>query len=179
MSIYLIRHGATQANEQRLYCGSTDLPLSDKGRQELLGLHYTLPAAQFISSGMLRATQTLTLLFGNVPFRVDSRFCEVDFGAFEMGSYDQLKNDPAYQAWLTGDNDSNIPPGGESGAQMRQRVLAAFRELLDQSVVVTHGGCIAAIMAELFPEEGKSRYAWQPANGRGYAITQEGYRPIP
>ena len=26
--IYLIRHGATVANEQKLYCGRSDLPLS-------------------------------------------------------------------------------------------------------------------------------------------------------
>ena len=32
MSIYLIRHGKTEANEKHLYCGSTDLPLSEKGR---------------------------------------------------------------------------------------------------------------------------------------------------
>ena len=26
MTIYLIRHGKTEANEKHLYCGSTDLP---------------------------------------------------------------------------------------------------------------------------------------------------------
>ena len=35
MTIYLIRHGKTKANERRLYCGSTDLPLSLVGREEL------------------------------------------------------------------------------------------------------------------------------------------------
>ena len=29
MKIYLIRHGKTEANERRLYCGSTDIALSD------------------------------------------------------------------------------------------------------------------------------------------------------
>ena len=35
MTIYLIRHGKTEANELHLYCGSTDLPLSQSGREEL------------------------------------------------------------------------------------------------------------------------------------------------
>ena len=35
MTVYLIRHGKTEANEKRLSCGSTDLPLSEKGREEL------------------------------------------------------------------------------------------------------------------------------------------------
>ena len=33
MTIYLIRHGKTEANEKHLYCGSTDLPLSDVGKK--------------------------------------------------------------------------------------------------------------------------------------------------
>jgi len=40
MRLYLIRHGKTAANEQHLYCGSTDLPLSEKGIEELQNLHY-------------------------------------------------------------------------------------------------------------------------------------------
>ena len=38
MTVYLIRHGKTEANEKRLYCGRTDLPLSEQGREEVRGL---------------------------------------------------------------------------------------------------------------------------------------------
>lgn len=179
MSIYLIRHGKTQANEMRLYCGSTDLPLSENGREELPSLKYAITPQRFITSGMKRTNETLQILFGNVPFSVDSRFREVDFGDFEMKSYEMLKDDPAYQVWLTGDNEANTPPGGESGIQMTRRVLEAFRELPDGTALVTHGGVIAAIMASLFPEEGKHRYQWQPANGRGYEICGGTYHSIP
>lgn len=179
MSIYLIRHGKTQANEKRLYCGSTDLPLSENGREELPSLKYAITPQRFITSGMKRTDETLQILFGNVPFSVDSRFREVDFGDFEMKSYEMLKDDPAYQVWLTGDNEANTPPGGESGIQMTRRVLEAFRELPDGTALVTHGGVIAAIMASLFPEEGKHRYQWQPANGRGYEISGGTYHSIP
>lgn len=179
MSVYLIRHGKTEANEKRLYCGSTDLPLSEAGREELRSLAYAITPERFATSGMKRANETLKILFGNVPYSVDSRFREVDFGDFEMKSYEMLKNDPAYQAWLTGDNETNVPPGGESGAQMTCRVLEAFAELPDGTALVTHGGVIAAIMASLFPTEGKHRYQWQPRNGYGYEIHSGTYRPIP
>ena len=179
MSIYLIRHGKTRANEQHLYCGSTDLTLSAAGREELLSMRYDITPARFVTSGMKRTEETLRILFGTVPYSVDSRFREVDFGDFEMKSYEMLKDNPAYQAWLTGDNESNIPPGGESGVQMTQRVLEALRELPDGTALVTHGGVIAAIMASLFPQEGKHRYQWQPLNGRGYEISGGTYRPIP
>ena len=179
MSIYLIRHGKTQANEKHLYCGSTDLPLSEAGREELQFLAYAISPERFVTSGMKRTNETLEILFGNVPFSVDTRFREVDFGDFEMKSYEMLKDDPAYQAWLTGDNEANTPPGGESGTQMTRRVLEAFSELPDGTALVAHGGVIAAIMASLFPAEGKHRYQWQPQNGHGYEIASGTYRSIP
>lgn len=178
MRLYLIRHGKTEANERRLYCGSTDLPLSDAGREELQKLHYDIPNVRFLSSGMRRANETLELLFGDVPYDADPRFREVDFGRFEMRGYDELKDAPAYQRWLAGDNEANVPPEGESGAQMKRRVMAALSEIREDTCLVTHGGVIAAIMAELFPEEGKNRYQWQPKNGRGYVIENHCYRAL-
>ncbi len=175
MTIYLIRHGTTAANEQHLYCGSSDLPLSPNGRQALQ--RHTAPKnVRFMTSGMKRTNETLHLLFGNVAYETESRLREIDFGRFEMQSYATLRTQPDYQAWITGDNEHNVPPGGESGAQMAQRVLAALEELLSDgqdTVVVTHGGVIAAIMSQLFPDSGKNRYAWQPTPGSGYCVTIE------
>ena len=178
--LYLIRHGKTEANLQHRYCGSTDLPLSEAGREELKGLHYEIANVRFLTSGMLRAEQTLAALFGDVPHEKRPAFREVDFGVFEMHTYEELKNDPAYLDWITGDNMANVPPKGESGNQMLARVLAALQELRQEdTVLVTHGGVIAAIMEHLFPEENKSRYQWQPDPGHGYLIEGNSYRAIP
>lgn len=179
MTVYLIRHGKTAANEQHLYCGSTDLPLSPGGAEELRQLHYHIQNVRFLTSGMKRADETLRILFGEVPFAADPRFREVDFGVFEMHSYEQLKDRPDYQRWLNGDNEANIPPRGESGQQMRRRVLEAFSQIREDTVLVTHGGVIAAIMEHCFPNEGKNRYQWQPKNGCGYVLTEDGYTPFP
>ena len=175
MIIYLIRHGKTEANEKHLYCGSTDLPLSDAGKAELQRLHYDIKNVRFISSGMKRTNETLHILFGDVPYEVDSRFREVDFGIFEMHNYEELKDTPEYQAWLTGDNVANIPPNGESGLQMKERVLNAFSGIKEDTCIITHGGVIAAIMEHLFPGEGKNRYEWQPKPGHGYVICEGTY----
>lgn len=179
MTVYLIRHGRTAANQQRLYCGSTDLPLSEAGRKELQGLRYDIKNVAFITSGMQRTEETLTIVFGHVPHEVEPRFREVDFGSFEMKSYEELKDTPEYQEWLQGDNESNVPPYGESGAAMRTRVLEAFGELHRDCCIITHGGVIAAIMEHLFPHEGKSRYEWQPQPGCGYCLREGKYLPIP
>ncbi len=178
MTIYLIRHGKTEANEKQLYCGSTDLPLSAAGREELENIHYDIKNVRFLTSGMKRTNETLKLLFGDVPYEVDPRFREVDVGIFEMRSYDQLKDTPEYQTWVAGDNEANIPPQGESGVQMKTRVLQALSEIKEETCIITHGGVIAAIMEHLFPNECKNRYEWQPKPGCGYAISANTYRCI-
>lgn len=175
MTVYLIRHGKTEANEKCLYCGSTDLPLSEAGREELETLCYDVGNVRFLTSGMKRTNETLEILFGKQPFEEDPRFREVDFGIFEMHSYAELKDTEAYQQWLTGDNEANVPPEGESGVQMKARVLEAFASLREDTCLVTHGGVIAAIMEHLFPEEARSRYEWQPKNGHGYCLKGKEY----
>ena len=178
--LYLIRHGKTEANLQHRYCGSTDLPLSEAGREELKGLHYEISNVRFLTSGMLRTEQTLAALFGDVLHEKRPAFREVDFGIFEIHTYEELKNDPAYLDWITGDNMANVPPKGESGNQMLARILAALPELMrEDTLLVTHVGVIAAIMEHLFPEENKSRYQWQPDPGHGYLIEGNSYRAIP
>ena len=178
MTIYLIRHGKTEANEKHLYCGSTDLPLSDAGKAELQALHYDIKNVRFLTSGMKRTNETLRTLFGDVPYMEDPRFREIDFGDFEMHSYEELKDNPDYQVWIAGDNNANVPPNGESGEQMKERVLAAFSEIREDTCIITHGGCIAAIMEYLFPEERKNIYQWQPKPGQGYKISRNGYSSI-
>lgn len=181
-SLYLIRHGKTEANLNHLYCGSTDLPLSEEGREALKALHYDMKPDRILTSGMRRTEETLNLLFGDVPHEVERDFREIDFGVFEMKGYEELKDRQDYQAWITGDYEANVPPEGESGNAMTHRVLKALKPLLDSeqsTLVVTHGGVIAAIMAELFPEENKYRYQWQPQPGYGYVIENGTYRPIP
>ena len=85
MTVFLIRHGQTIANEQHLYCGSTDLPLSKAGREALASRpSIDVGAARFITSGMRRCNETLALLFGGVPYEVMRDFREIDFGAFEL-----------------------------------------------------------------------------------------------
>ncbi len=189
--VVLLRHGSTQANERGLYCGSTDLPLSPAGREELMRLRQTggYPDSngfRLVTSGLRRAAETMEILFGPGEYFVVPGLQEMDFGDFELRGYEELRKDSAYCLWCSGDNRQNRAPNGESGEDMRRRVLEAFRTLLSAGdfLAVLHGGPIAAIMEELFPEQGRTRYQWQPGNGRGYelAIDETGkawYRRIP
>ena len=180
--LYLIRHGRTEANEKWLYCGATDLGLSQAGAEVLKEIQYELPEdCIYITSGMKRTEQTLQILFGEVEHKVDERFKEVNFGIFEMKNYESLKEDETYQAWISGENEKNIPPEGESGEQMKKRVLEGLQTLQKEAkpvVLVTHGGVIAAIMEHLFASENRNRYEWQPRPGHGYLISKDNYKEL-
>ena len=176
--ILLLRHGRTRANEEHLYCGSTDLPLSEEGRKCLMQKRgvYGTEWESFYTSGLIRTKETMELLFGEQKTaKAEPDLKEMDFGDFEGKSYEMLKDDQAYREWISGDNERNICPGGESGEQMRKRVLCALDRILQNDpakriVIVTHGGPIAAIMQQLFPEKNLNRYEWQPECGEGYLL---------
>lgn len=192
MRIYLIRHGRTPANEARLYCGASDVPLSPGGMRDLeekraRGGYPDPEGLTVYTSGMRRTDETLALLFGKRPYTVSTGLRELDFGRFELRGYEELKDDPAYQAWISGDNEKNPCPGGESGLIFQWRVLETLESLLaafGDKLVITHGGVIAVLMEALFPRESKSRYEWQPDFGSGYVLERDEqgdwrYTPLP
>ena len=104
--IFLFRHGKTEANEKHLYCGKTDLPLSEKGREELLKkkefcVYPDISHCKVFTSGLLRTTQSLGILYPEIAsVGTEPSFQEIDFGDFEMKSYEELKNDERYKAWV-------------------------------------------------------------------------------
>lgn len=180
MIVHMIRHGKTVANEQKLYCGATDLSLSREGIAELNALKNTIiyPSTQlFAASGLCRTSQTIEVLYGKQQIHIVQDLNELEFGDFEMKSYEQLKNNPAYQEWIN-DIARVTPMNGESAVAFKTRVIRGFDEVrrlctaANASVitVATHGGVIATLMEYLFPYE-KHFYEWQPPCGMGYSIT--------
>ena len=100
--LVLLRHGRTEGTERHLYYGATDLPLLEDGVQNLQlaaarGVYPSPDGFTFVTSGMLRANQTLRAIYGDVPFSVIDDLREVNFGIFEMKSYEELKNEMVYQ----------------------------------------------------------------------------------
>jgi len=176
MTIHFLRHGMTEANEKQLYYGSTDLPLSERGVAALERLRKTLPlptADVYITSGLRRAKESLQLLYGMTPQQTVGELNEFDFGDFEMKSYEELKNDPAYQRWIAGNNDTPCP-NGESQNRFVRRIMTGFETIkmleAESVVVICHGGVIAALMEILFPGRKRHYYEWVPECGRGFSV---------
>ena len=182
MKLHLVRHGKTEANEKGLYCGQTDLPLSVGGETEIAlyknqGVYPPLPDL-FFTSGLVRANQTMELIYGPVRRKTVPGIAEYDFGLFEMLGYEELKNRADFQAWAS-DKTGAVPcPGGESRNEFEERVITGYRHIVDElhlhgknsAFVVCHGGSIARIMEHLKPNT-RDYYGWQPAQGRGYTLS--------
>ena len=95
---------------------------------------------------------------------------------FEYKNYEELKENPAYQAWI----DSNgimAFPGGESKEECAVRNLEGFqravttciRENISEAALVVHGGTIMNIMEE-YADIQKPFYEWHVRNGGGYEV---------
>ena len=208
MHLHLIRHGKTEANETRLYCGATDSLLSDKGKSELLALKeqgiYPTSADLYFTSGMKRAEQTLDILFGSVSRQTIPQLSEYNFGEFEMKSHDELELRDDYQNWIFDESGQTPCPGGESIQDFNLRVSEGFEILCKNTLnllqpevaaptaqapvkeksalIVCHGGVIFQIMDTLFPKK-HTFYEWLPEAGRGYTLIGtatgfEAYRSI-
>ena len=175
--IHLIRHGKTIANELRLYCGHSDLALSNEGRLELLELKsqgiYPINADLYFTSGLLRTELTLDTLYGDVKRQSLPRLREFNFGSFELHCHDDLVNDPDYKKWIDDKTSLVRCPGGENKKEFLERVIAEYKKLAygnKSKLVICHGGVISSIMDFLFPCK-KNFYEWQPKPGRGYTLT--------
>lgn len=184
-TLYLLRHGMTEANERRLYCGSTDLPLSPGGRAMAreIAKSRPLPACElYVTSPMARAMETLEILTGRRADCVLSSLSEMDFGRFEMLGYETLRHDADYLRWIEDAGGDTACPGGESTKAFRQRVLSGGAALLElpwqTALVVCHGGVIVTLMGAWFPMEKRGFYEWQPAACRGWRVAFDGNAPV-
>lgn len=178
--IHFIRHGLTGANLRGLYVGRTNTPLCDEGREklELLRENCGYPEIQKLyCSPLIRCRETAAILYPNTPTEVVNDFVECDFGAFDGKSMEELKGDSAFNAWF----DSGMktpPPGGESGAELEERVSGALEQVFDDMMsrrltsvgIVTHGGVMMTLLAKYAFPRRESPYDWLVGNGAGYTV---------
>lgn len=183
LTLYLIRHGLTAGNIARRYIGmNTDEPLTERGRRELLERkgRGCYPRADALYTGTLaRCEETARLLYPMlVPIPLPA-FNELDFGAFEGKTYEQLKNEPAYRQWI----DSaglTPPPGGEGGREFARRLHGGLESLaadarrrgFHTAAVVTHGGCIMTLLSGENTLK-NDLYSHQVACGGGYRLLMD------
>ncbi|MBQ0059514.1 MAG: histidine phosphatase family protein [Lachnospiraceae bacterium] len=174
-TIYLIRHGITPGNSEKRYVGRTDEGLMLSEEERLPGLYPQGELAgvkHLVCSPMKRCRETAAILFPGMEQLLVEDFKEMDFGDFEYKNYQELKDDPAYQAYL--DSMGRTPfPNSEPFEDFNARVRKAFEALVptleDETALVVHGGTIMAILSGYgVPQQGYFDYMIK--NGCGYCL---------
>jgi probable phosphoglycerate mutase len=158
--VCLIRHGATTLSAEDRFAGSTDVLLSDEGREQaaLLGQRLAVEKiAAIYCSPMARTRETAALVarpHALTPLVRDG-LKEIDHGRWEQMRRREVETAfPAeYAAWET-DPFTFAPQGGESGLAVMARALPVLREAAlahpDQTIaVVSHKATIRLVIASL------------------------------
>lgn len=155
---YLVRHAAPALEAGRC-CGSLDVGLSDRGREQARLLSEALgaaPLAAVYTSPLERARQTaaeIAIPHGLVPRR-RSGLAEIDFGELEGRPYDEIAatHPDTYATWMSLPTEAEFP-GGERFADFTRRVRKTARDVRlahehEEIAIVTHGGPIRIVVAD-------------------------------
>lgn len=144
MKLYIARHGETAWNLENRVSGRTDVPLTERGREQARALARNAMGKGIeviLASPLQRAQETARAVSDaiGVPILTDGRLVELNFGIFEGGP----RSDPDF--CRTRGRMPTRYPGGESAFDLACRVYSLLydvkRDYGDKTVLlVCHGG---------------------------------------
>jgi alpha-ribazole phosphatase len=169
VALTLLRHLRPAVAEGVCY-GVTELDPAPGQEAALATLLARLPKVTSIATSPLRRCRVLAEAIGqarDLDVTKDPRLAEMDFGAWEGVSWDDVPRAELDQ-WAA-DFLHARPHGGESVAQLQARVLAALTEHRARpghTLLVTHAGVIKAALAT-----GPRAEDWPPSLAFGQFVT--------
>jgi probable phosphoglycerate mutase len=164
--VMLVRHGETEWSRAGKHTGRTDVPLTDRGREQALAVGEALRGREFalvLTSPLQRAADTCRLAgFGDQAQERDD-LVEWDYGAYEGRTTEEIRKERP--GWLVWDDEL---PGGETLAQVgvrADRVIAEVRAAEGDALLFAHGHALRILAARwlgLEPRAGRL-FALDPA----------------
>lgn len=180
LDLYLVRHGETQSNLDRVFQGHLDTSLTERGRQQAECVGRWLQSVSFdaiYASDLARAADTARAIAsyqdaGEVILDPDLR--EMHYGVLQgvaIADFAKVLEPYGVAAdWGSGafSERGSAPPGGESLRRLRNRVTRFVARLDaehggddDRTVlVVTHGGFLRVLMTVLLELPSRKRHAF-------------------
>ncbi|KRE61601.1 histidine phosphatase family protein [Nostocoides sp. Soil756] len=149
--LVVLRHGQTTSNAAGVWQGQLDSPLSPLGEEQAAAAGPALAAlgpVRVVTSDLQRArlTGAAVARAAEVPLVEDQRLREIHAGAWQGLTNDEIvQRWPGEHAALRRGEDVTRPGGGESLADVRERMGDALRDVLAATgpgecvVVSTHG----------------------------------------
>ena len=147
MSVWLVRHGATEWSEAGRHTGQTDIPLITAGEESARDLASVLSEHSFqlvLTSPLQRARET-AILAGFADAEADEDLVEWGYGDYEGITTAVIRESvPGWTVW------THPCPGGESAddvARRLDRVVDRLRAVDGDSLVFGHGHALRALAA--------------------------------
>jgi probable phosphoglycerate mutase len=176
--LLLIRHGETEWNrEGRIQGYHADSRLTENGETQARLLARRLAGEGLFAvycSDAGRARQTAAPIAATLKLDIvyDAALRERSYGEFEGWTYAELEREhpEAYLKFRSRD-PGYAPPGGESGAQFRDRIVAALERIAgkaggERTAVITHGGVLGIAYRHITgaPPDSKRDYSLHNAS---------------
>lgn len=155
MQVFVLRHGQTQWNVEGLLQGSSDIALTDLGREQAEGAAAALvkrvgERPLIVSSPLERARHTAHALADRLGLdvEVDERLRERAYGAWEgITPEEREERWPDEVAAWRGNGEPRLP-GFENHDSVQSRMVAGLEDWADRAeadgrtlVAVAHGSC--------------------------------------
>jgi broad specificity phosphatase PhoE len=160
---FLVRHGQSEGNAQRLFQGSLDLPLDDEGRRQALSTGQWLRRQGIdavLCSPLARAAETARIVAAGCGLgepRLEPLFAEIDTGIFTgLGFAQARERHPEVFAAFEGQSWEAVP-GAERAEALYDRAIEAWKLLRTEAsggrraiACVSHGGFIQWLLRSTF-----------------------------
>jgi broad specificity phosphatase PhoE len=157
--IWLVRHGETEWSKSGAHTGTSDIDLTERGRQQAVAIGQALRNHAFdliLASPLIRALETCRLAGFDGDALVDPNLREWEYGDFEGRTTNEIRADlPGWSIWESGvRNGESIDQVGERAEIIIQRVTTVEGNVL----LFSHGHflrILAARWLELPPRDGR------------------------
>lgn len=188
VELFVFRHGETDWNREGRCQGQLDIPLSDTGRRQAEALAAELAGSgieAILCSDLTRAAATGRVVAAalGVPIAFDPGLREAHLGAAQGLLFREIAErygPDLVDHWQGAASDADLSfPGGESGAEVTARAVAAIGRFCRQAPlsrigISTHGGVMRRLASESapgrppvpIPNAGLVRLAFDPVAGR-------------
>ncbi len=150
--IFLVRHGQTDSNLNRIVQGQHDTPLNDTGRKQARKAAEKLKnsgAELVVSSDLKRARETAEIIASmlGIPLKTDKRLREMNLGIWEGKTFEEVARDESAKIWSEKPSQWKIR-GSETLFEVQKRMIEAINELSDvkKAIIVSHGIAIATLL---------------------------------
>ncbi|ELP90503.1 phosphoglycerate mutase, putative [Entamoeba invadens IP1] len=159
-TLIFVRHGETEWNNKKVIQGCTDIPLSEKGRQQAFELSKRIPENVDViyTSPLKRALETANIISEGKEVVISQDLIEPNFGSWEGKEFNSI-GDMSAKEFVECTNGIPLGDAGNTVHTLSQTILGFLNSLVQTYenktvMLVSHGTWIKCALVGIleFPD---------------------------